>query len=317
MKRKLYLVFTVLMGIVIAGCSKDLEDEFIGTITEINGLTAIVLADEGEDIRSSGDLVEVSLSVSDNFEFMVGDRVKVTHKGQIQEKYPLGIETISVELIERDENPEKEPVDPEDDSAYMIIREYLKRESIEAFSPYYELLEFNITDYKEEKVGGKTEAEFLYTIISKNYDRDPDTAGYIKEAKESGNENYQQMYDEYLQPRDMNFDFKVVIDKQDSLTLYSNVSPKGVEWEETKMTDYILTENTGFTGIGYDLDYKDRIFPGMSDEEVSAVISKILDAARQEADKGKNFQLTEDLLKEYGIEGLDPVYMDMLNIVAR
>jgi hypothetical protein len=240
MNRKLLLVLTILLGVLVTGCSQEIEEEFVGSITEINGLTAIVLADEGEEIRSSGDLVEVSLSVSDNFEFMVGDRVRVTHKGPIQEKYPLGIETISVELIERDGNPEEEPGEPEDDSAYMKIREYLKGESIEAFSPYYELLEFKITDYKEELVDGRTEAEFLYTIISKNYDRDPDTVGYIIEAKENGSDYYQQMYDEYLQPREMNFDFKVVIDDQDNITLYSNISPNDVEWEETKMTDYIL-----------------------------------------------------------------------------
>lgn len=316
MNRKILLVLVIVLGVMAAGCSKDITAEFIGTITEINGLTAIVLADEGEDIRRSGDLVEVSLSVSDNFEFMVGDRVKVTHKGNIQEKYPLGIETISVELLERDENPEQEPVE-DDDSAYNKISDYLEEESIKAFSPYYELLEFKITDYKEEIVDGKTQAEFLYTIISKNYDRDPDTAGYIKEAKESGSEYYQQMYDEYLQPREMNFDFKVVMDEEDNMTLYSNVSPNGVEWEETRITDYILTEETGFTGIGYDLDYKDKIFPEMTDKEVSAVLSRILDAVRLETDKGEVFQLTEEIAEEYGIQGLDPEYMDLLEIMVR
>ena len=79
-----------------------------------------------------------------------------------------------------------------------------------------------------------------YKVIHKNYDRDPDTVAYIKEAKEKGNINYQQMYDEYLQPQEMNFELKVVIDKNDSMTLYSNVSPVGTEWEETKMSDYIL-----------------------------------------------------------------------------
>ncbi len=317
MKNKLLMILTVILGIVVSGCSQELEEEFVGTITEISGLTAIVLADEGEDIRRSGDLVEVSLSVSDNFEFMVGDRVKVTHKGPIQEKYPLGIETISVELIERDEKPEAKPVEQEEDSAYMKISEYLKGESIEAFSPYYELLEFRISDYNEEMVDGNVEAEFLYTIVSKNYDRDPDTAGYIKEAKESGNENYQLMYDEYLQPKEMNFDFKVVMDEQDNITLYSNVSPNSVEWEETKMTDYILRdESSGIVGVGYDLDYKDKIFPEMSDDEVSKVIGKIVQAAREEASKDKKFQITEESLNEYGIGGLDPDYLHMIQITT-
>ena len=63
-----------------------------------------------------------------------------------------------------------------------------------------------------------------------------------KEAKESGNTNYQLLYDEYLQPRESNFDLKIIIDQDHVITLYSNVSPKGIKWEETKMTDYILKD---------------------------------------------------------------------------
>ena len=89
-------------------------------------------------------------------------------------------------------------------------------------------------------MNGNVEAIFLYKLISKSYNKDPDTVLYIKEAKESGNKNYQQMYDEYLQPREMNFHLKVIIDENNIITLYSNISPKGIEWEETKMTDFIL-----------------------------------------------------------------------------
>ena len=127
-----------------------------------------------------------------------------------------------------------------DESNYDKISAYMEEECRKAFSPYYELLEFHISDYQEEVVNGNVEATFLYTLIHKNYDKDPDTVGYIKEAKESGNENYQQMYDEYLQAKEMNFHLKIVIAENGAITLYSNVSPKGVEWEETKMTDFIL-----------------------------------------------------------------------------
>lgn len=123
---------------------------------------------------------------------------------------------------------------------YERISEYMKEHSIATFSPYYELLDFQISDYVEKSTDEGIEATFYYKIIEKNYDKDPDTVGYIKEAKESGSQNYQQMYDEYLESREMNFDFKVIIDKEDKITLYSNVSPNGVQWEETKMTDYIL-----------------------------------------------------------------------------
>lgn len=123
---------------------------------------------------------------------------------------------------------------------YDRINKYMKEESIAVFSSYYELLDFQISNYVEEVVDGDIEATFSYKIIHKNYDKDPDTVRYIKQAKESGNKNYQQMYDEYLEPKEMNFDLKVVIDKKDIITLYSNVSPNGMEWEETEMSDFIL-----------------------------------------------------------------------------
>jgi len=123
---------------------------------------------------------------------------------------------------------------------YAKVRAYMEEECRTAFSPYYELLDFQISDYQEEVINRNVEAIFSYKLVHKNYDKDPDTVGYIKEAKENGNKNYQQMYDEYLQPREMNFHLKVLIDKKDLITLFSNISPKGIEWEETKMTDFIM-----------------------------------------------------------------------------
>ena len=125
---------------------------------------------------------------------------------------------------------------------YDRISEYMKTESIAAYSPYYELLGFQISNYKETNVDGNIEATFFYKIIEKNYDKDPDTVGYIKELKESRHKHYQQLYDEYLEPRVSNYDLKVIIDKNDNITLYSNESPKGVKWVEIKMTDYILKD---------------------------------------------------------------------------
>lgn len=126
------------------------------------------------------------------------------------------------------------------DTNYEKISEYMKEHSISVFSPYYELLDFQISNYVENNTDEGMEATFYYKIIEKNYDKDPDTVGYIKEAKESGNKNYQQMYDEYLEPREMNFDLKIVIDKDDIITLYSNISPNGIEWEKTDMSDFLI-----------------------------------------------------------------------------
>ena len=125
---------------------------------------------------------------------------------------------------------------------YNRINEYLRKESIATWSKYYELLDFQISNYEEKIVDGNVEATFFYKIIEKNYDKDPDTVKYIKEAKESGDKLYGTYYDEYLQPREGNFDFKIIIDKDDVLTLYSNVDPNGIQWEKTNMTDYIIKD---------------------------------------------------------------------------
>lgn len=124
---------------------------------------------------------------------------------------------------------------------YDKISAYLKEECINVFSPYYELLDFIISDYREEVVNGNIEAVFNYKMIDKNYDRDPDTVEYIKEAKERGDKNYQQLYDEYLKPKENNFYFKAIIDKNGEITLYTkNPAINSDEWKEVEMSNYII-----------------------------------------------------------------------------
>ena len=119
----------------------------------------------------------------------------------------------------------------------------MEEECTNVFSPYYELLDFIISDYQEEVVNGNVEAVFDYTLITKNYDRDPDTVEYIKEAKEKGDKYYQIYYDEYLKPHESNFYFKAVIDENDYITLYTrNVAIKSDEWHQVEMSDYIINK---------------------------------------------------------------------------
>ncbi|UKL01200.1 hypothetical protein FO446_00310 [Brevibacillus brevis] len=125
-------------------------------------------------------------------------------------------------------------------SSFDKIAGYLQEESNKAFSSHYELLEFTLSDYEEKTVDGKVEATFGYQVKYKNFEKDPDTVDYIKAAKEKNDPNYQQLYDEYLQPKDMNFHLKAVIEDSDSISLYTNVSPKGVQWEKAVMSDFIL-----------------------------------------------------------------------------
>ncbi len=123
---------------------------------------------------------------------------------------------------------------------YTQIEEYLDKETENTFSKYYEILDTEIISYQEDN----NEAIFGYRITHKNFDKDPDTVPYIKEAKESNSPNYQTMYDEYLQPKEMNMYFKAVVSEDGTITLYTDVDPTTeTEWVETKMDDFILSND--------------------------------------------------------------------------
>ena len=160
--------------------------------------------------------------------------LKSIEKALITEKAEIDREEIS-EIVE-------EVIAKVDKEMYERISEYMWEESMEAFSPYYELLNHEISGYEEESIEDGIEVLFFYKLIHKNFDRDPDAVGYIKEAKEQGNVNYQLMYDEYLAPREMNFQLKIVIDKNNGMTLFANNAPVGTEWEAVSLTDYILSK---------------------------------------------------------------------------
>lgn len=123
---------------------------------------------------------------------------------------------------------------------YNAIEEYLEKETMDTFSKYYEILDCIISNYEENEEG--TEAVLSYKIIYKNFDKDPDTVEYIKEAKENGSPNYEVYYKEYLEPKEMNMYFKVTSDENGSLKLYTDVDPRvTTDWQETKMSDFIIS----------------------------------------------------------------------------
>ncbi len=187
---------------------------------------------------------------------VVFDSVKIFINGEKQEVSNLIYRDITyVPLREISQIYEKEVVWDEPNRTVSIynqetsqgpvydrISQYMKEESIAAYSKYYELLDFQISNYQERQVDGNTEATFFYKMIHKNFDKDPDTVEYIKELKDSGHKHYKILYEEYLEPKVSNYEFKIIIDQDDNITLFSNVSPKGTLWEETKMTDYILVD---------------------------------------------------------------------------
>ncbi|WNC13187.1 hypothetical protein [Brevibacillus brevis] len=142
--------------------------------------------------------------------------------------------------VAREANQQTEETNRGDRSSKIAA--YLEEECKKAFSSYYVLVDFEMSDYREQSVDGKVEATFAYKVTYQNKEKDPDTVGYIKAAKETGDPHYQQLYDEYGMPKEMNFDLKAVLDETDDIALYTNVSPKGKKWEKVVMSDFILKE---------------------------------------------------------------------------
>ena len=118
-------------------------------------------------------------------------------------------------------------------TSYDKITDYLQQEIEASFTPHYEVLGSKISNYEESVLeDGTVEALFVYAVIYKNHDKDPDTVGYIKSAKESNHPYYQIYYDEYLEPKEGTFpDLKAIINNDGEITLYTDIDPhSGREW---------------------------------------------------------------------------------------
>jgi len=76
------------------------------------------------------------------------------------------------------------------------------------YTKYYDGLHYEMTNYSESISGNKYTATFNWTEYFKNYYKDPDTVGYIKKAKESGDKDYQGLYDDYNAEHSGNFSLK-------------------------------------------------------------------------------------------------------------
>jgi len=249
-KPKFWVIIISILVVIVVGigllANPKTESQF--SITDLRPMIMVngeLYLDTGKqipvEIDESAIIGEVSSSVDQS--------EKPTEEGQtnfvsIGSKYAHFEDNIVVLINDEWVLFVKETVDYTEDhenSNYDKISAYLKEECINVFSPYYELLDFIISDYQEEVVNGNVEAVFHYKMIDKNYDRDRDTVEYIKEAKERGDKNYQQLYDEYLQPRENNFYFKAVIDENGRITLYSkNLAIYSDEWKKVEVSDYII-----------------------------------------------------------------------------
>lgn len=120
---------------------------------------------------------------------------------------------------------------------------YLEQEFDRVFSPHYDLQELIPSNW-EEASDGKS-ATFFYKMTYLYYNRDPDQLAYIREYKESDPETYQKLYDEYLALQEGNFVFKVVLNDDGELELFSDAAPVGEpEWEPVTIDDYIISNKT-------------------------------------------------------------------------
>ena len=120
-----------------------------------------------------------------------------------------------------------EAMEDEGNEIYEMLKEYMWDEVVDTFSPYYELIDYRITNYKEDTDEKLTEALFNYKVIYKNFDKDPDTVEYIRKAKETNDPNYKEI--------------KAVVDENGNITLYTDVDPTvRRKWVEFEMSDCIL-----------------------------------------------------------------------------
>lgn len=100
----------------------------------------------------------------------------------------------------------------EQSALFRKTTEYLEEEFHRVYDPYYDILNLSIYDWTENG----TEATFLYTM----------TFQYREEQYAD------------LSPWESNFYFKVT-ENGDTLDLYCNVSPTGVEWEACQIDDFV------------------------------------------------------------------------------
>ncbi|MFJ8262956.1 hypothetical protein ACIQ4I_13530 [Rummeliibacillus sp. NPDC094406] len=103
MKKKFVLIFTFLLccGLFFIFTESKVKATFTGVIEEIDGQTAIVYVTEEEDENNvvTG-IIAVNLAKNPDETFHVGDKVKVGYDGTMRDTAPIGITTLTVELVQ-------------------------------------------------------------------------------------------------------------------------------------------------------------------------------------------------------------------------
>lgn len=113
---------------------------------------------------------------------------------------------------------------PEEDipDLYDKAVEYMAQEYHRVYDPYYDIQNLTLSAWKQNG----NEATFFYTMTYLYYNRDPDKAAYIQEAKKGNRETYESLYKDYLALKEANCCYKVVWNGK-TFDLYCDVSLKG------------------------------------------------------------------------------------------
>ncbi len=74
------------------------NNTFVGSVSEVNGTTIVVTPDDGQAINTNGD--KISVSLQDNHNFVVGDKVRVTYDGEITGTDPATVNATKVEEVQ-------------------------------------------------------------------------------------------------------------------------------------------------------------------------------------------------------------------------
>jgi len=120
---------------------------------------------------------------------------------------------------------------------YHKTVEFLEQEFHRVYDSYYDIQNLIISNWNENG----DEATFFYKMTFLYYNRDPDKAEYIQEAKKRSQKEYEVLYNDYLALKEANHEFKVVLNG-DKLELFSNIAPKGTEWSPIRIDDYVISE---------------------------------------------------------------------------
>ncbi len=127
---------------------------------------------------------------------------------------------------------------------YSNVSSFVADKFYRVYSPYYDIQSLNISNWSENG----NEATFFYNMTYLYYNRDPDKADYIIEAKKRSRTEYETLYKDYLALKEGNYHFKAVMEG-DEIMLYTNTSPNGIEWQSVDSGDWLLNENKTFNPL--------------------------------------------------------------------